>query len=83
MVRRFGASGRCGVYFAVARAGMIAAGDRIEPLAHDVNAVSIQELFALALADRAEPARIERALASAGLPAAWRARLQRRLAGKE
>jgi MOSC domain-containing protein YiiM len=79
IVRRFAASGRCGVYFAVARAGLLAPGDPLELLAHDAQAVSIHELFEIALAGAVAPARLERALASAGLPERWRVRLQRRL----
>lgn len=79
MVRRFAASGRCGVYFAVARAGVVAAGDRLEPMTQDPAAVTIRELFEIDLAAEIEPARLERALASAGLPERWRERLRLRL----
>jgi MOSC domain-containing protein YiiM len=82
MVKRFLASGRTGFYIAVTREGEVAAGDTIEALARDPNAVPVSEITRLYIAKRYEPDDVEavrRALRVAALPESWKAYFRDRL----
>ena len=75
MVRRFLASGRTGFYLAVTREGGVGAGDKIEPLAKDPNAVPVAEITRLYIAkryDEDDTKSIRRALHVAALPESWK-----------
>jgi MOSC domain-containing protein YiiM len=83
MVRRSLASGRTGFYFAVTREGEVGAGDQIEVIARDPNAVSISEITRLYVAKRygdADVASVRRALRVAALPEGWKEYFRNRLA---
>jgi MOSC domain-containing protein YiiM len=82
MVKRFLASGRTGFYVAVTREGEVGAGDTIEALARDANAVPVSEITRLYIAKRYEPAdvtSVRRALRVAALPESWKAYFRDRL----
>ncbi len=82
MVKRFLASGRTGFYVAVVREGEVGAGDTIEALARDPNAVPISEITRLYIAKRYEPddvASVRRALHVGALPKSWKAYFRDRL----
>src|ERR1700740_3350511 len=74
MVRRFLASGRTGFYLAVTREGEVGAGDEIEVIARDANAVPVSEITRLYVAKRYgddELTSVQRALRVAALPEGW------------
>ena len=82
MVKRFLASRRTGFYLAVTREGQVGAGDEIEVLARDPNAVSVSEITTLYLAKRygsADLTSLRRALQVAALPESWKAYFRERL----
>ena len=82
MVKRFLASRRTGFYLAVTREGQVGAGDEIEVLARDPNAVSVSEITRLYLAKRygsADLTSLRRALQVAALPESWKAYFRERL----
>jgi MOSC domain-containing protein YiiM len=82
MVKRFLASGRTGFYVAVTREGEVGAGDTIEALVRDPNAVPVSEITRLYIAKRYEPAdvtSVRRALRVAALPESWKAYFRDRL----
>lgn len=82
MVRRFLASGRTGFYLAVTREGEVGAGDKIEPLASDPNAVPVSEITRLYIAkryDEGDTKSIRRALQVAALPDSWKDYFRERL----
>jgi len=82
MVRRFLASGRTGFYLAVTREGEVGAGDKIEPLAKDPNAVPVAEitrLYTTKRYDEGDTKSIRRALQVAALPESWKAYFRERL----
>jgi MOSC domain-containing protein YiiM len=71
VVKRFQASGRSGIYFAVVRAGEVSAGDEIERIERDPRALSVAQVAELVTAKQPDPDLLERAavheLLSAGL----------------
>src|SRR5256885_17067638 len=71
MVRRFLASGRTGFYLAVTREGEVGAGDGIEVISRDANAVPVSEITRLYVAKRFsqdDVKSLRRALQVAALP---------------
>ena len=84
MVRRFLASGRTGFYLAVTREGEVGAGDEIEAIARDPNAVPVSEITRLYIAKRygnADVQSVQRALRVAALPEFWKDYFRERLRG--
>lgn len=79
MVKLFHHSGRSGFYFAVAREGELAAGDRIEPLERDERGLTVADVVRLYAADSANQSLLERASQHPALPASWRDYFQKRL----
>lgn len=82
MVKRFLASGRTGFYFAVTHEGEVGAGDRINPIARDPNAVPVSEITRLYVAKRygeEEATSVQRALLVDALPESWKAYFRERL----
>jgi MOSC domain-containing protein YiiM len=82
MVRRFLASGRTGFYFAVLREGDVGAGDEIQAIARDPNAVPVSEITRLYVAKRYgddDVASVRRALRVAALPESWKGYFRERL----
>jgi MOSC domain-containing protein YiiM len=83
MVKRFLASGLTGFYVAVTREGDVGAGDEIEVLSRDRNAVSIAEITRLYVTKRYQSAdvdSIQRALEVDALPDSWKTYFRERLA---
>jgi len=75
MVKRFLASGRSGFYLAVTREGDVAAGDQINPIAQDPNAVPVSEITRWYLTkrfDEEDVSSLHRALRVAALPDSWK-----------
>ncbi len=75
MVKRFLASGRTGFYLAVTREGEVGAGDEIEVIARDPNAVPVSEITRLYVAKRwgdDEVTSVRRALRVVALPERWK-----------
>jgi MOSC domain-containing protein YiiM len=82
MVRRFLASGRTGFYLAVTSEGEVSAGDKIEPLSSDPNAVPVSEITRLYIAKRYgedDVKSVQRALHVAALPESWKEYFRERL----
>lgn len=75
MVKRFLASGRTGFYLAVLREGEVAAGDELNLLARDANAVPVSEITRLYITkryDQNDLASLSRALNVPALPESWK-----------
>jgi MOSC domain-containing protein YiiM len=67
--------GRTGFYFAVTREGEVGAGDEIDVIARDPNAVPVSEITRLYVAKRFEDddvTSVRRALRVAALPENWK-----------
>ena len=82
MVRRFLASGRTGFYLAVTREGEVGAGDEIQVISRDDNAVPVSEITRLYIAKRYDDddvASVRRALRVAALPENWKEYFRERL----
>jgi MOSC domain-containing protein YiiM len=82
MVKRFLASGRTGFYLAVTREGEVGAGDEIEVIARDPNAVSVSDITRLYVAKRwgdDEVTLLRRALRVVALPESWKKHFRERL----
>ncbi len=82
MVKRFLASGRTGFYLAVTREGEVGAGDEIEVIARDPNAVPVSEITRLYVAKRYgddDLSSVRRALRVAALPESWKEYFRERL----
>jgi MOSC domain-containing protein YiiM len=75
MVKRFLASGRTGFYLAVLREGEVAAGDEMNLLSRDGNAVPVSEITRLYITkryDQNDLASLNRALNVPTLPESWK-----------
>jgi MOSC domain-containing protein YiiM len=75
MVRRFLASGRSGFYLAVTREGEVGAGDEIEVISRDSNAVPVTEITRLYIAKQYNNDDVEsvgRVLKIAAVPEDWK-----------
>ena len=82
MVKRFLASGRTGFYVAVLREGEVGAGDEIEVISGEANAVAVSEITRLYVAKRfgeAEVRAVRRALRVEELPESWKEYFRQRL----
>src|ERR1700682_5968474 len=82
MVKRFLASGRTGFYVAVLREGEVGAGDEIEVISGEANAVAVSEITRLYVAKRfgdAEIRAVRRALRMEELPESWKEYFRERL----
>jgi MOSC domain-containing protein YiiM len=82
MVKRFLASGRTGFYVAVIREGEVGAGDEIEVISGEANAVAVSEITHLYVAKRygeAEIRAVRRALRVEELPESWKEYFRERL----
>src|SRR6266481_1254393 len=82
MVKRFLASGRTGFYVAVLREGEVGAGDEIEVISGEANAVAVSEITRLYVLKRwgtEELASLRRALQVAALPEDWKGYFRERM----
>ena len=82
MVKRFLASGRTGFYLAVMREGEVGAGDEMNLLGRDTNAVPVSEITRLYVTkryDQKDLASINRALGVLALPESWKRYFRERM----
>jgi len=79
MPKRFLASRRTGFYLAVLREGEVGAGDTIELLERDTNALTVADITRIFAFDKDDWATIERAVELATLPQGWRRYFRERL----
>jgi MOSC domain-containing protein YiiM len=82
MVKRFLASGRTGFYLAVMREGEVGAGDEMNLLGRDTNAVPVSEITRLYVTkryDQKDLASINRALDVLALPESWKRYFRERM----
>ena len=83
IVKEFLRSERSGFYFAILRAGPIAAGDPITLLRTDPESLTVTDLVRIGIAgDDADPVLLARAAALPDLAAVWREELGERLASR-
>ena len=80
MVKRFLRSGRLGFYLRVLREGVIEAGEPIQLLSSEPEAVTIADLALLETTQRENVALLHRAARTPALTASWRERYERLLA---
>ena len=80
MVKRFLRSHRTGFYLAVVKEGHLAAGDPIELVATDPSAIRVTDVVTLYTHKGNSGELLQRALATAALPQAWRDHFRLRLA---
>ena len=81
MIERFLHSGRSGFYFSVEQEGSVAAEDSFQVLSHAPEAITIAEMNRLFVQDKYNRSLLEKAIATAALPANWRGYFGERLAG--
>lgn len=79
ILRRFLASGRTGFYFAVAQEGTVAAGDEIELLERNNDALKISDITRLYVEEKRNVDLLRRAVSLDALPQSWRDYFQREL----
>ncbi len=79
MIERFLLSGRSGFYFSVEEEGEVGAGDVIEVISRNQSGVTIAEMNRLFTSDRYHRELLEKAVATAALPASWRDYFEPRL----
>ena len=79
MVKRFLRSGRTGFYLAVLKEGQVGAGDGIDLVPTDEQAISVAEVATLYTADAGNRDLLQRAVRTAALPQGWRDHFRTRL----
>jgi MOSC domain-containing protein YiiM len=79
IIERFLATGRTGYYLGVEVEGGVAAGDRVDVLARDDQRIPVGEVIRVYARDRSDLETIERLVALAALPEAWRSHFAKRL----
>jgi len=79
IIKRFLRSRRTGFYFAVAKEGIVAAGDEIELLSRDVNDVTIADIVRLFAFEKSDVESMRRAMKVAALPESWREYFQKQI----
>jgi len=79
LIERFLVSGRSGFYFSVEEEGEVGAGDVIEVISRNESGVTIAEMNRLFTSDRYNRELLEKAVATAALPASWRDYFEPRL----
>jgi MOSC domain-containing protein YiiM len=72
ILERFLRSGRSGFYFSVEQEGMVAAGDSIEFLSRDEEAITIAEMNQLFVLEKYNRELLQKAVESPALPQDWR-----------
>jgi MOSC domain-containing protein YiiM len=79
VVKRFLASRRTGLYFAVLREGAVEAGDSIELLSRDENGVSVADITRLYAFDKLDLKMLRCVMRVEALPKTWRSYFRREL----
>ncbi len=72
IIKRFLASMRTGFYFSVTKEGEVAAGDAIEPISRDANAVTVTDIVRIFVNDKSDFETMRRALEVDALPESWK-----------
>jgi MOSC domain-containing protein YiiM len=80
VVKRFLASGRTGVYFAVLQEGEVGADDRIESIERSKDSLRLSDITALYTHEKRNAGLLRRAIAVAALPEGWKSYFRQRLA---
>jgi MOSC domain-containing protein YiiM len=83
IIQRFLDSGRSGFYLRVVREGEVEAGDRIEPMSRDNDAVAVAEVARLYNGQSDDRDLLQRAAQLQALPERWRERFRQRIAQLE
>ena len=79
IIKRFLASRRTGFYFAVARGGMVAAGDRIELIGREQQEISVADITRLYAFEKNDLNGLRQAIGVNSLPQSWKGYFQHRL----
>jgi MOSC domain-containing protein YiiM len=79
IIKRFLASRRTGFYFAVVREGMVSAGDAIELIGREQQAISVADITRLYAFEKADVKGLRRAVQVEALPESWRGYFQHQL----
>ena len=79
IIKRFLESGRTGFYFAVLKEGEVGAGDSIEMISRDVNALTVADVTRLYLRGEDDLETLHRALRVNALPDSWKVHFERKL----
>jgi MOSC domain-containing protein YiiM len=79
MIKRFLASRRTGFYFAVARDGMVGAGDAIELIGREQQEISVADITRLYGFDKEDVKGLRRAIEVEALPENWKGYFQHQL----
>jgi len=79
ILARFLRSGRSGFYFSVEQEGMVQAGDGLEFLGREPQAITIAEMNRLFVEDKYNRELLDKAIATAALPEDWRDYFMKRL----
>jgi len=79
MIERFLLSGRSGFYFSVEQEGEVENGDSIEIISREHDGITIAEMNRLFVHDRYNRDLLQKAIATAALPEAWREYFRPRL----
>ena len=72
ILQRFLLSGRSGFYFSVEREGEVGAGDSIDLISRDHDGITIAEINRLFVREKYNRDLLQKAIATAALPEAWR-----------
>jgi MOSC domain-containing protein YiiM len=81
MIERFLRSGRSGVYFSVEEEGEVGNGDSFELISRNRDGITITEMNRLFFSDKYDHDLLQKAIATAPLPEAWREYFLPRLKG--
>ena len=79
IIKRFLASRRTGFYFAVAREGMVSAGDAIEFIGRDQPEISVADITRLYAFEKNDLKGLRRAIGVEALPESWKGYFQHQL----
>jgi MOSC domain-containing protein YiiM len=79
IIKRFLASRRTGFYFAVAREGMVSAGDAVEFIGRDQREISVADITRLYAFEKNDLKELRRAIGVEALPESWKGYFQHRL----
>src|SRR5438876_131934 len=79
IIKRFLASRRTGFYFAVAREGMVSAGDAVEFIGRDQQEISVADIIRLYAFEKGDVKGLRRAIEVEALPESWKGYFQHQL----
>ena len=79
IIKRFLASGRSGFYFAVAREGMVSAGDALELIGREQQDIRVADITRLYAFEKNDVKAMRRAIEVEALPENWKGYFQHRL----